>query len=50
MLSANIPAASDKRYSMDNCGANKAAIDEINKYRNVPISVRQIKYLNNIVE
>jgi putative transposase len=35
---------------MDKSGANKAAIDAINAGRNVPILVRQIKYLNNIVE
>ncbi len=35
---------------MDKSGANKAAIDGINKDRDAPIEVRQIKYLNNIVE
>ena len=35
---------------MDKSGANKAAIDAINTCRNVPIVVRQVKYLNNIVE
>jgi len=35
---------------MDKSGANKAAMDGINKDRDVPIEVRQIKYLNNIVE
>ncbi|MEO7493409.1 MAG: IS6 family transposase [Massilia sp.] len=35
---------------MDKSGANKAAIDAINAGRAVPIVVRQIKYLNNIVE
>ena len=35
---------------MDKRGANKAAIDGINKDRDVPIEVRQIKYLTNIVE
>jgi putative transposase len=35
---------------MDKSGANKAAIDAINAGRNVPILVRQVKYLNNIVE
>lgn len=29
---------------------NKAAIDGINKAQDVPIAVRQIKYLNNVVE
>ena len=35
---------------MDKSGANKAAIDAINAGRDVPIVVRQVKYLNNIVE
>ena len=35
---------------MDKSGANKAAIDGINHGRDLPIEVRQIKYLNNIVE
>ncbi len=38
------------KVAMDNSGANKAAIDAINAGRDVPIVVRQIKYLNNIVE
>jgi putative transposase len=36
--------------TMDKSGANKAAIDGINNDRDAPIEVRQIKYLNNIVE
>ena len=35
---------------MDKSGANKAAIDEINAGTEVPIVVRQVKYLNNILE
>ena len=35
---------------VDKSGANKAAIDAINAQRDVPIVVRQVKYLNNIVE
>jgi putative transposase len=35
---------------MDKSGANKAAMDAINAGRAVPILVRQVKYLNNIVE
>jgi putative transposase len=35
---------------MDKSGANTAAIDEINGGMAVPITVRQVKYLNNIVE
>ena len=35
---------------MDKSGANKAAMDGINQDRNVPIKVRQVKYLNDIIE
>jgi len=35
---------------MDKSGANKAAIDAINAGSKVPIAVRQVKYLNNIIE
>ena len=38
------------KVTMDKSGANKAAIDAINAGRDVPIVVRQVKYLNNIVE
>jgi len=38
------------KFAMDNCGANKAAIDAINADRTLPVLVRQVKYLNNIVE
>ena len=38
------------KVAMDKRGANKAAIDAINAGRDVPILVRQVKYLNNIVE
>jgi len=38
------------KVSMDKSGANKAAMDAINAGRDVPILVRQAKYLNNIVE
>ena len=39
-----------EKLTMGKSGANKAAIDEINTGRDVPIEVRQIKYLNNLVE
>ena len=39
-----------EKIAMDESGANKAAIDEINRGKAIPITVRQIKYLNNIVE
>jgi len=35
---------------MNKGGANKAATDAINAGRDMPIMVRQVKYLNNIVE
>jgi len=38
------------KVAMDKSGANKAAIDAINTGRDAPILVRQVKYLNNIVE
>ncbi len=39
-----------EKGTMDKSGANKAAIDEINASREIPVAVRQGKYLNNIVE
>mgnify|MGYP003513613066 FL=1 len=39
-----------EKVTMDKSGANKAAIDEINANREKPMLVRQVKYLNNIVE
>jgi len=38
------------KVTMDKSGANKAAIDEIKASTGIPIIVRQVKYLNNIVE
>jgi putative transposase len=38
------------KVAMDKSGANKAAMDAINADRDLPILVRQVKYLNNIVE
>jgi len=35
---------------MDKSGANLAALQAINAERETPIKVRQVKYLNNIVE
>ena len=37
------------KVAMDKSGANKAAMDEINTSREMPILVRQVKYLNNLV-
>jgi putative transposase len=39
-----------EKVTIDKSGSNKAAMDEINLDREVPILVRQNKYLNNIVE
>ena len=36
--------------AVDKSGANKAAMNEINTGRQNPIVVRQVKYLNNILE
>jgi putative transposase len=36
--------------TMDKSGANKAALDQLNAERDIPIQIRQVKYLNNIVE
>lgn len=35
---------------MDKSGANKVAIDQIIEDKEIAVEVRQIKYLNNIVE
>lgn len=39
-----------EKIAMDKSGANKAAIDGINEGLDKQIVVRQVKYLNNIVE
>ena len=39
-----------KTVTMDKSGANLAALQAINAEREMPIKVRQVKYLNNIVE
>lgn len=36
--------------TMDKSGANRAALDQLNTQRGIPIKIRQVKYLNNIVE
>ena len=38
------------KVAIDKSGANKAAMNEINTSREMPILVRQVKYLNNLVE
>lgn len=39
-----------EKVTLDKSGANKAAMDEINARGETPVIVRQVKYLNNIVE
>jgi putative transposase len=39
-----------EKVTVDKSGANKAAMDEINTRSETPVIVRQVKYLNNIVE
>lgn len=39
-----------EKVTIDKSGANKAAIDQIIDDKKIPIAVRQVKYLNNIVE
>tara|TARA_B110000208_G_C11398550_1_gene295074 strand:+ start:232 stop:549 length:318 start_codon:yes stop_codon:yes gene_type:complete len=39
-----------EKITIDMSGANKAAMNEINARGETPIIVRQVKYLNNIVE
>ena len=46
MKTSGIP----EKVTMDKSGANKAAMDVINAGRETAIVVRQVKYLNNIVE
>lgn len=38
------------KIEIDKSGANKAAVDEINSSTVPPTAVRQVKYLNNIVD
>lgn len=35
---------------MDKSGANQAVLEQPNRERKTPVTIRQIKYLNNIVE
>ena len=39
-----------EKITMDKSGANKSAIDQIIEDKNISVIVRQVKYLNNIVE
>lgn len=39
-----------EKVTIDKSGANKAVMDEINARGETPVIVRQVKYLNNIVE
>ena len=38
------------KVTKDKSGANQAALEQLNKERKVPITIRQVKYLNNTVE
>ena len=46
MLANGIP----EKVTIDKSGANKSAIDQIIENQDIAIEVRQIKYLNNVVE
>ena len=46
MQASGVPA----KVTLDKSGANEAAMDEINGRGETLIIVRQVKYLNNIVE
>jgi putative transposase len=64
LLTTNSYAAAAKRFfesallhntvsnmvTMDKSGGNQAALEQLNKERQVPIEIRQVIYLNNIVE
>ena len=39
-----------EKVTMDKSGANKSAIDQIIEDKEIAVEVRQIKYLNNIIE
>jgi transposase-like protein len=41
---------SPETVTIDKSGSNLAALNAVNAEREMPITVRQIKYLNNIVE
>ncbi|MFS0757510.1 IS6 family transposase [Noviherbaspirillum sp. 1P10PC] len=38
------------KVTMDKSGANQAALERLNQEREVPITIRQVKYLNNTIE
>jgi transposase-like protein len=38
------------KVTMDKSGANQAAVEQLNTERETPITIRQVKYLNNIVK
>lgn len=38
------------KVTMDKSGANQAALEQLNNEREIPITIREVKYLNNIVE
>jgi putative transposase len=38
------------KLTMDKNGANQAALEQLNKEREVPITIQQVKYLSNVVD
>jgi putative transposase len=46
----DLERAAPETVTMDKSGANLAALQAINTARETPIKVRQVKYLNNVVE
>jgi putative transposase len=42
--------AAPDTVTMDTSGVNKAGLDQLNAQRDIQIKVRQVKYVNNIVE
>ena len=38
------------KVTIDKSGANQAALEQLNEERELPIMIRQVKYLKNIVE
>jgi transposase-like protein len=42
--------AAPEKVTIDKSGANRAALAQLNRQREIPITIREVKYLNNIVE
>ncbi|MEJ2066299.1 MAG: DDE-type integrase/transposase/recombinase [Reinekea sp.] len=43
-------AGEPELVNIDKGGANTAALEELKKYTDTPIEIRQCKYLNNVIE